>query len=125
MQHRPRSLTTPDDVFDLIEQVRQERAVECQARLHHKCLTCGSWRATVYRRGARCRGPRAWSRTPRHRTCRESWRIAEKALRQVKSLNEAGMIYAGVEELKEQAHQAGLDKGRRTEAEFLERACET
>ncbi len=117
--------TTPDDVFDLIEPVRRERAVEYQARLHHRCLTCGSLRATVYRRGTRCCGPRAWSRTPRHRTCRESWRIAEEALQQVKSLKEAGMIYAGVEELKEQAHQAGLDNGRRTEAELPERACET
>ena len=37
----------------------------------------------------------------------ESWGIADEVLEQVKSLKEAGMIYAGVEEQKEQAHLEG------------------
>ncbi len=37
----------------------------------------------------------------------ESWGIGEEVLEQVKSLKEAGMIYAGVEEQKEQAHRDG------------------
>ena len=37
----------------------------------------------------------------------ESWGIGEEVLEQVKSLKEAGMIYAGVEEQKEQAHREG------------------
>ena len=43
----------------------------------------------------------------------ESWGFAQETLDQVKSLKEAGMIYAGIEELKEQAHLAGLGQGRR------------
>ena len=42
----------------------------------------------------------------------ESWGIGEEVLEQVKSLKEAGMIYAGVEEQKEQAHREGLGRGR-------------
>ncbi len=41
----------------------------------------------------------------------ESWGIAEEVLQQVKSLKEAGMIYAGVEELKEQGRRAGRAEG--------------
>ena len=37
----------------------------------------------------------------------ESWGIGEEVLEEVKSLKEAGMIYAGVEEQKEQAHREG------------------
>lgn len=44
----------------------------------------------------------------------ESWGIDQRVLTQVKSLKEAGMIYAGVEELKERAHREGLGRGRAT-----------
>ena len=37
----------------------------------------------------------------------ESWGIGDEAMEHVKSLKEAGMIYAGVEEQKEQAHLEG------------------
>ena len=43
----------------------------------------------------------------------ESWGIGEEVLDEVKSLKEAGMIYAGVEEQKERAHPEGLGRGRR------------
>ena len=43
----------------------------------------------------------------------ESWGIGEEVLEEVKSLKEAGMIYAGVEEQKERAHQEGLGRGLR------------
>ena len=43
----------------------------------------------------------------------ESWGIEDDVLEQVKSLKEAGMIYAGVEEQKERAHREGLGRGRR------------
>ena len=42
----------------------------------------------------------------------ESWGIGEETLEQVKSLKEAEMIYAGVEELKERAHREGIGRGR-------------
>ena len=42
----------------------------------------------------------------------QSWGIGEEVLKQVESLKEAGMIYAGVEELKERAHREGLGEGR-------------
>ncbi len=42
----------------------------------------------------------------------ESWGIREEVLEEVKSLKEAEMIYAGVEELKEQARREGLGRGR-------------
>lgn len=42
----------------------------------------------------------------------ESWGIAEEMLQQVISLKEAGMIYAGVEELKDRAHREGRGEGR-------------
>ena len=42
-----------------------------------------------------------------------SWGIGDEVLEQVKSLKEAGMIYAGVEEQKEQAHREGFGRGRR------------
>ena len=40
-----------------------------------------------------------------------SWGIGEEILEEAKSLKEAGMIYAGVEEQKEQAHREGLGRG--------------
>lgn len=43
----------------------------------------------------------------------ESWGIGDEVLEEVKSLKEAGMIYAGVEEQKEQAHLEGFGRGRR------------
>ena len=43
----------------------------------------------------------------------ESWGIGDEALEDVKSLKEAGMIYAGVEEQKEQAHLEGFTRGCR------------
>ena len=42
----------------------------------------------------------------------ESWGIGEETLERVKSLKEAEMIYAGVDELKERAHREGLGRGR-------------
>ena len=42
----------------------------------------------------------------------KSWGIGEETLEQVKSLKEAEMIYAGVEELKERAHREGIGRGR-------------
>ena len=42
----------------------------------------------------------------------ETWGIEDEVLEQVRSLKEAGMIYAGVEELKERAHREGLGQGR-------------
>ena len=42
----------------------------------------------------------------------ESWGIGDEVLEGVKSLKEAGMIYAGVEEQKEQAHREGFGRGR-------------
>ena len=41
-----------------------------------------------------------------------SWGIGAEVLEEVKSLKEAEMIYAGVEELKERAHREGLGLGR-------------
>ena len=41
----------------------------------------------------------------------ETWGIEEEVLERVRSLKEAGMIYAGVEELKERAHREGLGQG--------------
>ena len=43
----------------------------------------------------------------------ESWGIGEEVLEEVKSLKEAGMIYAGVEEQKERAQREGFGRGRR------------
>lgn len=40
-----------------------------------------------------------------------SWGIGREVVKQVESLKEAGMIYAGVEELKERAHREGLADG--------------
>lgn len=42
----------------------------------------------------------------------ESWGIEAEVLERVKSLKEAGMIYAGVEELKERARNEGIGRGR-------------
>ncbi len=52
----------------------------------------------------------------------ESWGIGEEVLEEVKSLKEAGMIYAGVEEQKERAHREGLGRGRRAEGRAEGRA---
>ena len=61
-------------------------------------MTCESWRANL----------RQWVLG-----AAESWGIGEEVLEEVKSLKEAGMIYAGVEEQKERAHREGLGRGRR------------
>ena len=42
-----------------------------------------------------------------------SWGIEDEVLEQAQSLKEAGMIYAGVEEQKEQALREGVGRGRR------------
>lgn len=42
----------------------------------------------------------------------ESWGIGEEALAQVKSMEEAGMIYHAIEEQKERVHREGLGRGR-------------
>ena len=83
--------TAPDDVFDMIEPVRGW-LVGRQARLEHVKLR-EAFRDWVL--GAA-----------------ESWGIGEETLDRVKSLKEAGMIYAGVEELKERARRKGLGEGR-------------
>ena len=83
--------TAPDDVFDMIEPVRGWLAGR-QARLEHVKLR-EAFRDWVL--GAA-----------------ESWGIGEETLDRVKSLKEAGMIYAGVEELKERARRKGLGEGR-------------
>ena len=42
----------------------------------------------------------------------ESWGIGEEDLAQVKSMEDAGMIYHAIEELKEQYRLEGLGRGR-------------
>ncbi len=44
----------------------------------------------------------------------ESWGIETEVLQRVKSLKEATMIYAGVEEQKERAHREGRTEGSAT-----------
>ena len=81
--------TAPEDILDLIEPVRGWLA-ERQPRLRHQVLDL----RTLARQPPMAAEPNV-------------------VLEQVKSLKEAGMIYAGVEEQKEQAHREGLGRGRR------------
>ena len=85
--------TAPDDVFDLIEPV-QGWLSRRQPRLRHQTLDL-----------------RALARQPLPESNVVSW-IARMEL-DSKSLKEAEMIYAGVEELKERAHRQGLGEGHR------------
>ena len=101
-----------------------------------KFLTSGRWPATIHGGGTWCRGSRAWSSDPspdnvlrvvrnvreaypgpEHARLRqafrewilgaaESWGIGEEDLAKVKSMEEAGMIYHAIEELKEQYRRA-------------------
>ena len=131
----------PDDVLDLIEPVRGWLASR-QARLRHEVLdlralaaqgaTEGnvvSWVASMELDSSAANISRVVQEVldvypgPEHARLREafrewilgaaeSWRIDEGVLERVRSLKEAGMIYAGVEELKERAHREGLGQGR-------------
>lgn len=135
--------TAPKDIFDLILPVRG-RLAERQPRLRHEVLDLRdqarqrvreanvvSWiasleldssatnvsgvvRAVLERypgmEHARLREAfREWVLG-----AAESWGIGEETLKQVESLKEAEMIYAGVEELKERAHGQGRAEGRAT-----------
>ena len=135
------SWAAPDDVLDLIEPVRGWLASR-QARLRHEVLdlralaaqgaTEGnvvSWVASMELDSSAANISRVVQEVldvypgPEHARLREafrewilgaaeSWGIDEGVLERVRSLKEAGMIYAGVEELKERAHREGLGQGR-------------
>ena len=134
--------TAPDDVFDLIEPV-QGWLSRRQPRLRHQTLDLRalarqplpesnvvSWIARMELDSSADNVSRVAREVleaylgPEHATLREafrewllgaaeSWGIEAEVLEQVKSLKEAEMIYAGVEELKERAHRQGLGEGRR------------
>ena len=133
--------TAPDDVFDLIEPV-QGWLSRRQPRLRHQTLDLRalarqplpesnvvSWIARMELDSSAENVSRVAREVleeypgPEHATLREafrewvlgaaeSWGIEAEVLEQVKSLKEAEMIYAGVEELKERAHRQGLGEGR-------------
>ena len=128
--------TAPDDVFDLIEPV-QGWLSRRQPRLRHQTLDLRalarqplpesnvvSWIARMELDSSSENVSRVAREVleeypgPEHATLREafrewvlgaaeSWGIEAEVLKQVKSLKEAEMIYAGVEELKERAHRRG------------------
>ena len=133
--------TAPDDVFDMIEPVRGW-LVGYQTRLRHQVLDLRalareslpesnvvSWIASMELDSSAENISRVAQEVlerypgPEHVKLREafrdwvlgaaeSWGIGEETLDRVKSLKEAGMIYAGVEELKERARRKGLGEGR-------------
>ena len=133
--------TAPDDVFDLVEPVRGWLA-DYQPRLRHKLLDLRalarqplprssviSWIASMELDSSAQNISRVVRRVievypgPEHARLREafrewvlgaaeSWGIGEETLEQVKSLKEADMRYAGVEELKERAHLEGFGQGQ-------------
>ena len=135
--------TAPNDVFDLIEPV-QGWLSRRQPRLRHHVLDLRtlarqplpesnvvSWIARMERDSLAENVSRVVQEVlekypgPEHATLREafrewvlgaaeSWGIGGEVLDQLKSLKEARMIYAGVEEAKEQAHREGLGEGRAT-----------
>ena len=133
--------TAPDDVFDLVEPVKGWLA-QRQVRLRHQVLDLRtlareplpesnvvSWIASMERDSS---ADNVWRVVrevlgrypgPDHAKLREafrewilggaeSWVLAKETLDQVNSLKEAGMVYAGIEELKERAHLEGLGQGR-------------
>ena len=133
--------SAPDELRDLIEPVRGWLA-DHQPKLVHKVLDLRalagqplpkrnvvSWIASMELDSSAGNVTRvvrellnAYPR-PEHKRLREafrewvlgaaqSWGIGEEVVEQVESLKEAGMIYAGVEELKERAHREGLGQGR-------------
>ena len=134
--------TAPDDVFELIEPVKGWLAGR-QARLRHQVLDLRalarerlpelnvvSWIASMELDSSAENVSRVVQEVlarypgPEHTRLREafrewilggaeSWVMAGETLDQVKSLKEAGMVYAGIEELKERAHLEGLGQGRR------------
>ena len=134
--------TAPDDVFDLVEPVKGWLAGR-QVRLRHQALDLRtlareplpesnvvSWIASMELDSSAdnvshvVREVLARYPGPEHARLREafrewilggaeSWVLAKETLDQVNSLKEAGMVYAGIEELKEQAHLEGLGQGRR------------
>lgn len=134
--------TAPDDVFDLVETVKGWLAGR-QVRLRHQALDLKtlareplpdsnvvSWIASLERDSSvgnvSCVVREVLARYPGpdHAKLREafrewilggaeSWVLAKETLDQVNSLKEAGMVYAGIEELKERAHLEGLGQGRR------------
>ena len=159
--------TAPDEVFDLIAPTRGWLASQ-QPRLRHEVLdlralgaqgpTEGnlvSWMASMELDSSAANISRVVREVlaeypgPQHARLREAfrewilgaaktWGIEEKVLEQVRSLKEAGMIYAGVEELKERAHRegratmacrqpalftSGLEAGRREAASALDSKC--
>ena len=133
--------TVPQDIFDLIHPTRGWLARR-QPRLWHEVLDLRdrarqplpeanvvSWIASLERDSSAANVSRVvrevQERYPgaKHARLREafrewvlgaaeSWGIGEETLERVKSLKEAEMIYAGVEELKERAHREGLGRGR-------------
>ena len=133
--------TAPADVRDTIEPVRGWLA-DYQPKLTHKVLDLRllagqhvdepnvvSWIASMEWDSSAGNVSRVVREVldaypgPEHKRLREafrewvlgaaqSWGIGEEVLEQVESLKEAGMIYAGVEELKERAHREGRGEGR-------------
>ena len=134
--------TAPADIFDLIEPVPAWLARR-QARLRHEVLDLRerarqplpatnvvSWIASLELDSSSENASRVVGEVleeypgAEHARLREafrewvlgaaeSWGIGEETLEQVKSLKEAEMIYAGVEELKERAAGQGRAEGRR------------
>ncbi len=134
--------TAPDDVFELVEPVKGWLAGR-QARLRRQVLDLRalarerlpelnvvSWIASMELDSSADNVSRVvrevLARYPGSEHARlreafrewilggaESWVMAGGTLDQVKSLKEAGMVYAGIEELKERAHLEGLGQGRR------------
>ena len=135
--------TAPQDIFDLIHPARGWLARR-QPRLWHEVLDLRdrarqplpeanvvSWIASLERDSSAANVSRVvrevQGRYPgaKHARLREafrewvlgaaeSWGIGEETLERVKSLKEAEMIYAGVEELKERAVGQGRAEGRAT-----------
>ena len=133
--------TAPDDVFELVEPVKGWLARR-QVRLCHQTLDLRtlarqplpesnvvSWMASMDLDSSADNVSRVVREVlarfpgPEHTRLREafrewmlggaeSWMLAKATLDQVKSLKEAGMVYAGIEELKERAHLEGLGLGR-------------
>lgn len=133
--------TAPDDVLDLVEPVKGWLAGR-QVRLRHQApdlrtlarkplpeSNVVSWIASLERDSsadnvsrvvrevlARYPGPEYTRLREAFREwilgAAESWVLAKETLDQVNSLKEAGMVYAGIEELKERAHLEGLGQGR-------------
>ena len=133
--------TAPDELLELIEPARGWLASR-QPRLRHEILdlralaaqgqaerSVVSWLASMELDSSAANISRVVREVlaeypgPEHARLREAfrewilgaaeaWGIEEEVLERVRSLKEAGMKYAGVEELKERAHREGLGQGR-------------